>query len=107
MDMSFNSNFGQHVYNQFVIHSRDRNNPIAYMKEHPICFDINYRTPIHLQECFADLGYRADDFRASEQAAAVTLALPINPELTEPLLRKVVASVIDFCSANSKFGSRQ
>jgi dTDP-4-amino-4,6-dideoxygalactose transaminase len=72
----------RHIYNQFVIRCRDRNGLQANLKEAGVGTEVYYPLSLHLQKCFANLGYEAGDFPISEKLAGEVLALPVNPEVS-------------------------
>jgi len=87
-----------HVFHQYVIRAQRRDELRKFLGDRNIGTEIYYPIPLHLQPCFAYLGYSTGDLPESERAAAEVLALPMFPELTEPEQKFVVHSIADFYS---------
>lgn len=88
----------KHVFHQYVIRARRRDELRQFLTERKIGSEIYYPLPLHLQPVFSYLGLKAGDMPVSEQAAREVLALPMFPELTEAEIRWVVESIADFYS---------
>lgn len=84
----------QSVYAQYSILCKNRHSLEHKLKQNNIPYAIHYPLPLHLQDCFAYLGYKKNDFPIAEEVSEKILSLPMNPYLTENEI-KYIAGVIN------------
>lgn len=89
----------RHVYNQYCVRVRDgqRDNVLQQLRARKIGCAVYYPKPLHLQTCFANLGYRVGQFPEAEAASKEILALPSYPELPPADQYRVVEALADIC----------
>lgn len=89
------------VWNQFVIRvpGGRRDELARHLAGARIATAVYYPEPLHLQPCFAGLGYRAGQFPHAERACAEVLALPLYPELADEAVDRVCTEVRAFFAA--------
>lgn len=89
----------RHIYNQFVISALSKRDALRdFLQAAGVGCEIYYPVCLHMQQCFAPLGYVAGQMPEAETAAARTLAIPVFPELTEAQQTYVVEQIRSFCS---------
>lgn len=86
----------RHVFHQFVIRTKVRDALQAHLSAKKIGTQVYFPLPLHIQECFSELGYSEGDLPQSETAARETLALPVYPEMTDAQIQYVVDALRSF-----------
>ena len=86
----------EHIFHQYVIEAERRDALQAHLKAKGIGTAIYYPVPLHLQPCFAYLGYAAGQLPVAEAASHRVLALPVYPELTEAQQAYVAGAIREF-----------
>jgi dTDP-4-amino-4,6-dideoxygalactose transaminase len=85
-----------HTFNQFIVRipGREKRDRIREsLQKKGVGTEVYYPRPLHVQECFKDLGYREGQFPWAEKFSHETLALPIYPELEVHELEHVAREV--------------
>jgi dTDP-4-amino-4,6-dideoxygalactose transaminase len=98
---------GRHVWNQYVIRAQRRDELRQYLAAAGVGTEIYYPIPLHLQQCFAYLGYRAGQLPEAERAAHEVLALPVFPELSPAQIDHVAGTIRRFYTAAEAAPSQQ
>jgi len=70
------------IYNQYTLICEDRDGLMQHLQAAGIGCAVYYPLPLHVQECFSELGYKAGDMPVSEALAGKVLSIPIYPELS-------------------------
>jgi len=84
----------RHVYHQYVVRVPGRDAVRARLSEKGVATSVFYPVPLHLQECFAGLGYRDGSFPQAEKASGEVLALPIFAEITDAEVERVAEALL-------------
>jgi dTDP-4-amino-4,6-dideoxygalactose transaminase len=84
------------VFYLYVISVPRRDEVMAHLKTNNIGCEVYYPLPMHLQECFAYLGYKRGDLPQAEKAANEVMAIPVYPELTDEMKDYVVETILAF-----------
>jgi hypothetical protein len=82
-----------HVYHQFTIRCSERNRLKEHLKSREIDTGVYYPGPLHLEQAYRYLGYRAGDFPQAERACGEVLSIPIFPEMSDQQLAHVAGSM--------------
>ena len=87
----------RHIFHQYVLRvPGHRDELVKHFADNGVGTGIYYPIPLHLQECFAFLGYCEGELPEAERAARETVALPIYPELSEAQQRHVIDTLVSF-----------
>ncbi len=83
-------------YYQYTVAVPERDRLQKFLAENKIGSAIFYPKPLHLQDCFIELGYRKGDFPCAERLCSEVLSLPVYPELTAEQIEYVAKTVLKF-----------
>jgi dTDP-4-amino-4,6-dideoxygalactose transaminase len=87
---------GESVWHQFTILHPRRDALRAHLEQAGVGTEIIYPGPMHLQPCYAELGYQPGSLPVTEATSARCVSLPIFPELTDEQVDHVIAAVNSF-----------
>lgn len=84
------------IYHQYTLKASERDKLQQFLAENNIGSAIFYPKPLHLQDCFSNLGYRPTDLPIAEQLCKEVLSLPIYSELETEQIEYVAKTVLKF-----------
>jgi len=82
-----------HVFQTYAILTPKRDQVVEAMKAQGIGVLIHYPISLHLQEAYADLGYKQGDFPVAEKVAGQVMSLPMFPHMAQEQIKAVVAAL--------------
>jgi dTDP-4-amino-4,6-dideoxygalactose transaminase len=88
--------YAESVWHLYVVRHPRRDDLKAHLDANQVGCALHYPVPLHLQKCYAGLGYKPDDFPVAEKAGRECLSLPIFPELTDSQIQRVTEVIKDF-----------
>lgn len=84
------------VWHIFAIRCQRRDELESYLKENGIGTNKHYPIPMHLQECYKDLGYKKGDFPIAEEISETELSLPMYYGMTDEEIQYVIEKINNF-----------
>ncbi len=84
------------VWHLYVVRHPRRDELKAHLEANGVGCALHYPLPLHLQKCYASLGYKEGAFPVAEKAARECLSLPIYPELSDAHIVRVAEVIHEF-----------
>ncbi len=87
-----------HVFHQYTIKVKgiDRDGLKEFLNSNDIPAMIYYPYPLHLQNAYKYLAYKANDFPVTEELSKTVLSLPMHTELSEDQLKFITEKVLEY-----------
>ena len=92
----FKKQENKHVYAQYSIRTEKRDELMKHLNDNGIPTAIHYPRPIHMQECFKNLGYKEGDCPNSKEISNEIMSLPMYPEMTDEKQDIVIEAINQF-----------
>jgi dTDP-4-amino-4,6-dideoxygalactose transaminase len=86
-----------HVFHQYTVRAKKRDQLAAFLKEKEIGTGVHYPIPIHKQPVYKELGYK-DSLPVSERAVEEVLSIPVHPALSRADVQTVIKAIKEFYS---------
>ncbi len=84
------------VWHIFGIRCCRRNELEQWLNDHGIGTNKHYPIPMHLQECYQDLGHQKGDFPIAEEISETELSLPMYYGMTDEQITYVIETINQF-----------
>ena len=88
------------TYHQYTVTVPERDRLQKFLAENQISSAVFYPKPLHLQDCFKELGYKPGDFPVAERLCREVLSLPVFPELSPDQIEYVARTALEFYGMN-------
>lgn len=88
--------YAYHVYHQYTIRTKNREELQNYLKKHSIGTNVYYPIPLHLQKVYSSQNYKIGDFPIAEEASKTVISLPMFPEMTNTEVEMVVDRILSY-----------
>lgn len=88
--------YAEPVWHIYGIRCDRRDELEAYLNEQGIGTNKHYPIPIHLQECYKDLGFKEGDFPVAEKISTTELSIPMFYGMTDEQVSYVIECINKF-----------
>ena len=84
------------IWHIFAVRCRERDQLENYLNQKEIGTNKHYPIPIHLQECYKDLGFKQGDYPIAEEISETQLSLPMYYGMTDDEISYVIDALNAF-----------
>ena len=94
--LPFIPSYANPVWHIFAIRCKRRDELEKFLNSAGIGTNKHYPIPMHLQECYKDLGFKEGDFPIAEEISATELSIPMYYGMTDEEVQYVIDKVNEF-----------